>query len=96
MWKMIGNILKRFPHPAYGYYGGYYRRCKTREQGTCPVPIDWMDRAFQKHDSHTLNNKQLVYRLVLGNPYTLDRMTYGRLYRLGTIAVFSIANYVSN
>ena len=41
------NLLRKIPHPTYGNYGGAYKRCR---KGRCPLPIDWMDKAFREHD----------------------------------------------
>ncbi len=88
MFKKLGWIIKRLPHPTYGSYGGFYKRCSNRKKGICPRPIDWMDKVFQEHDSG-LSNTKLVNRLKQGNSSALR--FYGKLYRLGTILVFSIA-----
>jgi len=93
MWSKIGWLLKRFPHPTYGNYGGYYRRCKNRKLGICPMPIDWMDRVFEAHDDHLVNNKELVKLLKAGNLNPLSKLIYGTLYKWGTIRVFAIANF---
>jgi len=95
MLKKLGWLLKRFPHPSYGSYGGFYRRCKNRKERSCPLPIDWMDEAFKDHDLHILNNNDLVNVLKYSSPKTLKRPIYGKLYRWGTIAVFSVANFFS-
>ena len=88
----LGNAIKRLPHPGYGNYGGYYVRCKTNEKRKknhrCPVPIDKLDKQFQKHDKG-MSNKDLVKNLKKMSPRGLS--PYGKLYRVGAITVFSVA-----
>ena len=91
MFKFLGNLVKRTPHPSYGNYGGYYRRCKNRKQKVCPEPIDWMDKAFQDYDKG-MSNKDLVETLMSGKPSKLRHPFYGYIYRWGAIGVFSLAN----
>lgn len=83
------NLIKRIPHPGYGNYGGYYKRCRNRKQGICPIPIDWLDRAFQQHDEDELTDKELLTVMKSGSPKKLAKRVYGSAYRLGAIAVFS-------
>jgi len=80
--------LKYIPTPSYGNYGGYYRRCRNRKRNVCPTPINWMDAEFQRHDSG-MSNKNLVKNLKRGDPKKLG--WYGKVYRWGAIAVFSVA-----
>lgn len=91
MFKKLGWLMKRCPHPSYGNYGGFYRRCKNKKLGICPIPIDWMDEVFRCHDDHIYNNYKLVRKLKQGSATQLG--LYGKVYRLGTIAVFSIGNW---
>jgi len=87
MWKKLVNIIKQIPHPEYKNYGGYYRRCRNKKLGICPIPTDWMDAEFQEHD-RGMSDKDLVKRLKKGNPNKLG--WYGKAYRLVSILVFSI------
>jgi len=86
--QVIGNIIKRLPHPGYGHYGGYYVRCGNKKHNRCPTPVDSMDKEFQKHDQG-MSNKDLVKGLkkLDAKEFSL----YGKLYRLGAIGVFSVA-----
>lgn len=85
------GVIKQIPHPSYGYYGGYYARCKNKKAGVCPRPIDWLDGIFKDHDNGE-SNRTLVLRMLknwvrLGQ---LKRKIYGPAYWAGTLVVFSI------
>lgn len=88
-WRLI-------PHPTYGNFGGAYNTSHKRIN-----PIDWMDKVFKDHDISLKKNKnnkenrkkadlEMLNKLKEGCPTKLYYKLYGRLYRLGTIMIFSI------
>lgn len=77
MW----SIFRKIPHPSYGYYGGAYNKC---EGTACPLPIDWMDKAFQEHDEDLKKgdkkaDKNLGIKLRAGDKKKLKGW-YARIY----------------
>lgn len=54
--------IRYLPHPGYGNYGGRNRCCQSNrtDKGHCPLPVDAMDRLFQKHD-HDLREARRIY-----------------------------------
>ena len=86
---------RKLPHPTYGNYGGRKNKGKINN-----LPIDWMDEAFKFHDSD-LNlaknkdqikkaDKVLLKKLKKGSNKELKYPIYGRIYRLGSILIFSL------
>jgi len=72
---------RKIPHPSYGNYGGAYNKC---EGPSCPLPIDWMDEAFQEHDNDLgdkdpLADHELAIKLREGNPSELKGF-YAKIY----------------
>ena len=87
--NLIKAAVKRIPTPTYGHYGGYYKRCKNKRLGICPIPVDWMDNAFRQHDLGE-SNSQLIKRLKAGDPNSLRHKVYGKAFRQVVILLFSI------
>lgn len=89
------NLFRKIPHPTYGNYGGAYKRCR-KGKGRCPLPIDWMDKAFREHDLALRKAKtqkgrdqadhRLGVKLRRGNKKKLN--WYGRLYLAGAKLIF--------
>ena len=87
----LSDWVAKIPTPTYGKYGGYYKRCKNRMAGACPMPQDELDALYQKHDNGELDNWQLAKKLVKVRPWKLKRPIYGTAHAYGAAIVFSIA-----
>jgi len=83
--------VKKIPTPTYGFYGGYYKRCRNRKQGACPIPQDQLDGFYRQHDLGQLDNWQLVKKLVTVRPSELKHPIYGTAHAYGAALVFSVA-----
>ena len=89
------NLFRKIPHPTYGNYGGAYKRCR-KGKGKCPLPIDWMDKAFREHDLALRKAKskkgecqadhRLGSKLRRGNAKVLS--PYGKIYLFGAKLIF--------
>ena len=92
MWRLL-------PHPHYGNWGG-------GNNGNGKKPIDIMDSYFRKHDTllKRASSKQerikadiiLVRDLKKISNKSLKRPIYGRLYKYGTIFIFTILNSINS
>ena len=60
----VPEWLRRMPHPTYGNYGGYSKRCVIEglhvKRAKCPLPVDAMDGLFRQHD-HDLREARRIY-----------------------------------
>jgi len=94
--------VRKWWHPQYGKYGGYWTRCASSEEyrksGICPMPVDKLDEQFLKHDNASSDDVFTDVKLVgnLGknlldvvNPTAkYDKPVYGRLYHVGAFVTF--------
>ncbi len=90
MFRAFMDLVKRIPTPTYGNYGGFYKRCKLRERGECPLPTDDLDSLYQKHDTKQLDNWELSKKLIMIKPWKLKHPIYGTLHAYGAAALFSV------
>ncbi len=89
MWKWVRYI----PTPGYKNYGGMRNKC---DKDQCPLPIDWMDKAFRLHDialkkartqlGRIQADKRLGVKLRKGNPKKLG--LWGKIYLFGAKIIF--------
>lgn len=87
---------RKIPHPTYGHYGGVSNHGFNHTL----IPIDELDLQFKIHDqtllynydkpSRALADLHLLKSLYKVHNQEIGKPIYGRFYKYGCIAIFSI------
>lgn len=103
-WLNPLEWIKRFPHPEYGHFGGFYNRRATWNSNLTAeddkqrlYPIDELDQVFHDHDEGKLSSWGLVKGCIKAKNF--KRPVWGRVYKwlaAGTFLIPSIWDHKDN